>query len=763
MRIISFFELFMKSMHHFPINGIFKKLSAGFHCPQFVIRCLFFLFLPVVPFSFVYADDPGITKVRLKQLNDTSYMLEADIPQILLSTIKTPLLPDRFRFIEFSYDDKSGWITQRATFTTSGSPLSSEDEIILPWNRNGVDFTVQWIDGTIYKKLYYRTLDGIHIPMKDLLPKVRTSLEVLHEGFLLGIKHFWFLGIHFLMVFLLTWNYPACKALRFLFCFSLGQGIALILSELNVTGLDLLFSDILLIVISFVIAYSTIYQKKFRSIWLALIIVGLVHGLSFSNELKSLDLLKMQRVQAMFAFMLSIDLIHFLLAIPLLLILPRIKKSKKLEELLPIVAGSISVCMLILVFQDHIKKGETQILNLQESDQIVYSAPKLSNTTNTKAKRGTGKMNTPVMTFLSIEPFEVRQEILIQAKVGIQAIGADDKLTRIIPIEYQEEFKKQLDDELLKSFKLSIDGKKSKPSNKKIDFVTMNRGGVSVRAAPVDENLEEAIIGITLIYDTPSLADSVVVDWGFFTENLQRIEASAVDPFGAFSVNLTPMEHTLSWANKLKAYSVPVIESVTVREKNYPFASLVIWVLVLIYIMYLKIKSNATVSTNLIIILYFVGFLLYPFVRTELRIPYLSHEKPTKERTQLIINDLLTNVYRAFDRKKEEEVYNSLALSVIGDQLADIYIQNRKAMELENRGGAKASVDEVKTYEIFDISRSDKGGFVTDAIWTVTGSVNHFGHTHYRQNQYRALVTFIQEKDTWKISHIEPIDEQRIY
>ena len=44
----------------------------------------------------VHADDPGITKVRLIQQTDTSYLLEADVPQILLNTIKRPVLPDRF-------------------------------------------------------------------------------------------------------------------------------------------------------------------------------------------------------------------------------------------------------------------------------------------------------------------------------------------------------------------------------------------------------------------------------------------------------------------------------------------------------------------------------------------------------------------------------------------------------------------------------------------------------------------------------------------
>jgi hypothetical protein len=45
------------------------------------------------------------------------------------------------------------------------------------------------------------------------------------------------------------------------------------------------------------------------------------------------------------------------------------------------------------------------------------------------------------------------------------------------------------------------------------------------------------------------------------------------------------------------------------------------------------------------------------------------------------------------------------------------------------------------------------GGFIADAAWTVSGSVSHFGHTHYRRNQYQALVTFIIGGGKLKISN----------
>ena len=52
--------------------------------------------------------------------------------------------------------------------------------------------------------------------------------------------------------------------------------------------------------------------------------------------------------------------------------------------------------------------------------------------------------------------------------------------------------------------------------------------------------------------------------------------------------------------------------------------------------------------------------------------------------------------------------------------------------------------------------------FRVDATWTVSGSVNHFGHVHYRQNRYDAAVHLVAVDGTWKIRGIEVLDERRL-
>lgn len=207
---------------------------------------------------------------------------------------------------------------------------------------------------------------------------------------------------------------------------------------------------------------------------------------------------------------------------------------------------------------------------------------------------------------------------------------------------------------------------------------------------------------------------------------------------------------------------MPVIEEVAVKTKKLPIVSIVLFLVALVLVVLSLARKRSTLPQPLLIGILGLGFVLYPFATYPLDLPWVSQWAPSRQRTAIILDGLLTNVYRAFDVRDESRVYDRLAVSVTGDQLSTIYLENRKSLEFENRGGARANVDEVDILSINRVKKSADDGFVADAIWTVSGSVSHFGHTHYRQNQYQALVTFVMDDHSWKIKDIELIDEKRL-
>jgi hypothetical protein len=134
---------------------------------------------------------------------------------------------------------------------------------------------------------------------------------------------------------------------------------------------------------------------------------------------------------------------------------------------------------------------------------------------------------------------------------------------------------------------------------------------------------------------------------------------------------------------------------------------------------------------------------------------------PSRENTTDVVSGLLHNIYRAFDFRDEEQIYDVLARSVDGDLLTWIYLETRKGLELTNQGGARAKVKEIELVDL-EACAGANGGFVATATWTVGGSVGHWGHVHQRRNQYRAQLEIEPVDAVWKLTGIEILEEQRL-
>ena len=133
------------------------------------------------------------------------------------------------------------------------------------------------------------------------------------------------------------------------------------------------------------------------------------------------------------------------------------------------------------------------------------------------------------------------------------------------------------------------------------------------------------------------------------------------------------------------------------------------------------------------------------------------------ERAVTLLQTLLKNVYRSFDFHDEEDVYDKLALSVSGDLLTEIYLQNRRSMAIQQAGGAQAKIKEILVEKV-SAKRIDGDGlsYALHGRWTALGRVGHWGHVHQRKNRYEAVITVAAQEGVWKITGLELMDEQRI-
>lgn len=134
----------------------------------------------------------------------------------------------------------------------------------------------------------------------------------------------------------------------------------------------------------------------------------------------------------------------------------------------------------------------------------------------------------------------------------------------------------------------------------------------------------------------------------------------------------------------------------------------------------------------------------------------------TEAHSKEIVAGLLHNIYRAFDFRGEENIYDVLDQSVSGELLTEIYLETRRGLELASQGGARAKVKEIEVLEVEPRKLQGETGFVAHALWNVAGSVGHWGHIHTRTNQYEAELTIQPVDGTWRVTDLEVLLEERL-
>jgi hypothetical protein len=551
------------------------------------------IFLPIILTFLLWsnvarADDVGINSVRLIQLSDTSYLFETDFTAQVAMDFVLPVLPERFTVSYPVFEEKLGWITIKTTITTSDRGLNNKDEILLPWRRNGASVTAKWLDGTIHQGLFLRSMDGIHLPM-DLLMTTEESIgEVSWEGVTLGLDHFRFGYIHLLLIIALVLLLPGRKLFVKLAYYTFGQALSMLLHELGVPGFDLLFIDLFILFLAVTAVATAIKKREFNYLGLLLFMVGLLHGLSVGDELKALNLPMKWELMALFAFNVTIDLVQFGLALLLIPIFNQLKNKPKFDVGLKYLTGIIAVGLFLGIFTDYDIAGKNSILIKQESQSNLAFSRFAKENASKPAKRpqAAQTMTNPVLSYISIEPFEVRHEILITASAALEMLGESKNGIREIPIVSQESIKERILELFVNNNPIIIDDVPETVLLPRADFVTLGLGGVLIRTEPIPERVDNGIIGISFVYETEALAKDVTMNWELFSDYLTQVDVTTIDPFGGATFMLTPADPVLNWKSSISGYNVPQVEEIAIESPKLPLTSALVFMVAIVFLLF---------------------------------------------------------------------------------------------------------------------------------------------------------------------------------
>jgi hypothetical protein len=318
----------------------------------------------------------------------------------------------------------------------------------------------------------------------------------------------------------------------------------------------------------------------------------------------------------------------------------------------------------------------------------------------------------PMTGFIYVEPFEVRKEIIVRPHDIQQWVDLGLEGEDIIPAERQDEIKQKIVEFLEPHFKVKIDGVPVEGELDRINFLrrTLKSSTVIDRQ---DIPLLPATVGVIYVFPTEGLPQIVEMDWDIFTEKMQRVPSASVDQAGPLPTILEPDFRILRWENFLKK-GIPVL-------------------------------------AGGVVCLLAAAFLFHENRQSRL----------DPQRLQQLVGDLLHNVYRAFDYRGEEVIYDVLARSAAGELLTDIYLETRRGLELANQGGARVKVKDI---EILETSLLESSGntLKVEGRWNVAGSVGHWGHVHQRMNGYHANLEISEIDGAWKLTGLEILQEERL-
>jgi len=158
------------------------------------------------------------------------------------------------------------------------------------------------------------------------------------------------------------------------------------------------------------------------------------------------------------------------------------------------------------------------------------------------------------------------------------------------------------------------------------------------------------------------------------------------------------------------------------------------------------------------------AFLLLPYGTLAVPNPFFAAYAPRGDGARLIMSKVLSDTYQAFNLEDEDELYDTLAESVTGNLVDDLYLDNRRRLTAGTRQGTKVTIRSVSVLKIGEpVEGVTEGeGYSYDCRWAVVARVQHLQHVHHRQQIYSGVLTLRAEDGRWKIAGVELHSEDRV-
>jgi hypothetical protein len=304
-----------------------------------------------------------------------------------------------------------------------------------------------------------------------------------------------------------------------------------------------------------------------------------------------------------------------------------------------------------------------------------------------------------------------------------------------------------------------------------VDGITVSPKLVQVRYRKGTESTDLIpYVMLRLNYGVKSEPRKVGITWVDWTVikalNADKVQTLlAMPPNNTVEIaNLTEEEPEHLWHSPAPRVVAAKFEQLKPRVLKVPLATLACLLLLPLVQVLPALRGRMRVKGGLTlgVLVASMGLLFVPPVT----IPLDSKTKrPNVDQAALIFEDLLKNVYRAFDYDHESEIYDTLERSVTPEVLDGLYNQVYQSLVLRDEGGAVSKPTAVSIEEVTVIPSSDPeaADYRVRARWVVQGTVSHMGHRHIRTNRHQAIYNVVPTgENEWRIGAAEVLSQVKV-
>jgi hypothetical protein len=717
------------------------------------------------------ADDVPPVQVQLKEREPGSFLVQWFVPSVIpAQAMPHPELPAHCRpeGERVVLTQSGGWLNRQA-YRCPGGLAGHAIGIRYPVPNPSIRtvMRLELLSGERFAHALSAMESAWQVPEANVGP-ITQWLRDARGAVLTGIRHIVGHWMHVAFLLALVLLGGTLGSIRLVTAFAVGQLVAVVITAVVGRPLDAVIAEICVALAVVVLAREALRaMPQMRRVSGLAAAAGLFHGVALAALLPAAPDGSAAQWSHLLVLVLGMDaallVLGLLAAVIGRLVVKRwpAERTRARTALSYVLGGTAVAAILSLALARPV--GDAAATTV--SPRLPGAAGATASAGMPSSRRvATQRLDIPVQSYLAVEPFEVRHEALLRLQDVAAAVGLRMPSAGYLEVAAQDAVARRLADYVASRTVVEIDGSPASGLVDRVSFMTVDAQGVLPRQTPLREVVEEAFLGVTVVYLTSGMPNEVTLSWATFPAGTAAIPATAIDPESSRSAALTPDEPVLRWQNELMESPVPTVAAVAVEPPRLPLPlvslALVGLALILLAIGWRgrhRTPSFATARVTLAL-----AFAFTPLAQVSITLPASLGGVTSPHQARRVLASVLPNVYRAFEFREEGAAYDRLAVAVTGPTLTDIYLEHQRAMVMEERGGARARVDAVEVTEVRSVETREGGGFDAEASWTVGGTVTHFGHRHFRQNRYGTRVAVVPVDGTWKIESIEILEQERM-